>query len=361
MLGALGRDAIPLPSAGAARGKNHARRLPGTIDTQQAARVSAQRIDEQTLVVASSDLSHYHPYDQAHLEDTACVKCICQLDIPGMQQQEACGKTPILVLMHLAKLKHWKAKLLDLCNSGDRTGDKQRVVGYAAIAFYEEEPWANRPGPRRKANFHPFSSSFCSAWPAPALRGRFTGESPPEAGTAITPPLGNAGPASLRSAKEDNSGLHRQHLPAGALAPGGGASGRRRRRCTIPRFAPVQAEELPKIDIEVSVLTVPQPLEFTSPQDLLESFARASTEWCSASTGTRPPSCRRFGTNCPARWNFSIILHKSRPVPDAWQSPGTEVLIYQAVAFRKKTSRASDGWRLDGGWRRVDGDGRWVA
>ena len=57
-----------------------------------------------------------------------------------MATQEACGKLPILALLHLARQKGWKAQMLDYRNSGDVTGEKDRVVGYTAVAFYEPAP-----------------------------------------------------------------------------------------------------------------------------------------------------------------------------------------------------------------------------
>ena len=113
----------------------------GEVDPEQAAKVLAGVIDDKTIVVASSDLSHYHPYDEAKELDTSCVKTVCDLNIDEMKTQEACGKVPILTLMYLAREKGWKAQVLDYRNSGDTSGDKSHgVVGYAAIAFYEPEP-----------------------------------------------------------------------------------------------------------------------------------------------------------------------------------------------------------------------------
>ena len=97
-------------------------------------------MDDKTIVVASSDLSHYHTYQAAKGLDNRCVKAICDVDIDAMTTQEACGKTPILALLHLARQKGWKAQLLDYRNSGDVTGDKDRVVGYTAVAFYAPAP-----------------------------------------------------------------------------------------------------------------------------------------------------------------------------------------------------------------------------
>ena len=112
----------------------------GNVDPEQAARVLAGVIDGKTIVVASSDLSHYYPYDKAEELDHRCVKAVCDMNIDEMKTQEACGKLPILTLMYLAREKGWKPQLLDYRNSGDTAGDKSAVVGYSAIAFYEPAP-----------------------------------------------------------------------------------------------------------------------------------------------------------------------------------------------------------------------------
>ena len=101
--------------------------------------------------MASSDLSHFHPDKTAPILDTTCIEAVCQLNCAWMEEQEACGKQPILTLMHIARAKGWKAKLLQYRNSSDTAGDRSRVVGYAAIAFVESEPAATescRPGRR---------------------------------------------------------------------------------------------------------------------------------------------------------------------------------------------------------------------
>ena len=89
-----------------------------------------------TLIVISSDLSHYLPYRAAQNIDSATVERILALDGP-LSHEEACGGTPINGLLLAARRHHLQAQLLGLCNSGDTAGDRQRVVGYAAIAFTE--------------------------------------------------------------------------------------------------------------------------------------------------------------------------------------------------------------------------------
>ncbi|HQT25431.1 MAG TPA: AmmeMemoRadiSam system protein B, partial [Burkholderiales bacterium] len=87
-----------------------------------------------TLVVVSSDLSHFHPYVVAQALDGTTAKCILELD-PVLSQEQACGATPINGLLISASRKGLEPKLIDIRNSGDTAGDKRRVVGYASFSF----------------------------------------------------------------------------------------------------------------------------------------------------------------------------------------------------------------------------------
>ena len=90
----------------------------------------------ETLIVISSDLSHYHPYRQAQWRDKATVAQIRQLDAT-LDGEQACGAAAINGLLLAAPRHQLAPHVLDLRNSGDTAGDRDRVVGYAAIAFAE--------------------------------------------------------------------------------------------------------------------------------------------------------------------------------------------------------------------------------
>jgi len=90
----------------------------------------------ETLIVISSDLSHFLTYGEAQSVDRATVDTILRLS-PDLNHHQACGATPVAGLALAAHRHGLTPRLLDLRNSGDTAGDKQRVVGYASIAFYE--------------------------------------------------------------------------------------------------------------------------------------------------------------------------------------------------------------------------------
>ena len=90
----------------------------------------------ETLIVVSSDLSHYLPYDAAMTTDSNTAKTILSLE-KTVTHQQACGGTPINGLVAAARHHGMTPHLIDLRNSGDTAGDKSRVVGYGAFAFTE--------------------------------------------------------------------------------------------------------------------------------------------------------------------------------------------------------------------------------
>lgn len=91
---------------------------------------------EETLIVVSSDLSHYLNYDQAQRTDRETCETIRDLRA-SIDHDQACGGTPINGLMLVARRRHLTPHLLDRRTSGDTAGDRTRVVGYAAFAFTE--------------------------------------------------------------------------------------------------------------------------------------------------------------------------------------------------------------------------------
>lgn len=93
----------------------------------------------ETLIVISSDLSHYLPYDQALALDRRTCGSISDLD-PLASHEQACGATAVNGLLLAARRHRLKPHLVDLRNSGDTAGDRDHVVGYAAFAFTPEAP-----------------------------------------------------------------------------------------------------------------------------------------------------------------------------------------------------------------------------
>lgn len=92
--------------------------------------------NDRTLVVASTDLSHYFTQDQANFLDKNTIKFILSQNSKDIEHEaDACGLEAVLVLNEIAKIKIWKPKLIDYKTSGDITGDLSAVVGYAGFIY----------------------------------------------------------------------------------------------------------------------------------------------------------------------------------------------------------------------------------
>jgi len=310
------------------------------VDPEAAARELEKIIDEKTLVVASSDLSHYLPYALAKRMDATCVEAICDMKTAAMRRQDACGKLPILTLMYLARSKGWRPKLLDCRNSGDITGDSSRgVVGYAAIAFYDD----GRLSPEEDVSvgsqgdpFTPDERKWLLALARRTVEAAVRGEALPTIDGTRLPEKFTESKGCFVTLNKDGElrGCVGSIFPQEPLYQ---AIIRRAQDASLhdTRFKPVTREELEQIEIEVSVLTVPELLEFSTPEELLAKL-RPHRD------GVVLRLAYRESTYLPQVWEqlpdkeafLSTLSEKAGLSPDAWKHPMTTILVYQAEAFR---------------------------
>jgi AmmeMemoRadiSam system protein A len=322
----------------------------GDVDPKTAARELAGLIDSKTLVVASSDLSHFEPYETARKLDTSCTEAIVGLDVDRMEREDACGKFPILALMHVAREKGWKTKLLDYRNSGDTAGDKSRVVGYAAIAFYDEKA-AEDAEAAPKAAYSPEERKFLLDLARKSLVEAAHRRKPPEVDPAqVGEKLKERRACFVTLTIQGNlRGCIGHILPQEALYRAV-IDNAQSAALRDPRFKPVGPDELDRIDIEVSVLTVPAPLAYRSPEDLLAKL-RPGVDGVVLEVG------RAGATYLPQVWEqipdkeafMSSLAKKAGLPPNAWKDPRATVLVYQVEAFEESGKRKAESGGKAGG------------
>jgi AmmeMemoRadiSam system protein B len=110
--------------------------LVGAADPRDVSEIFERLWDEpETLIVVSSDLSHFLEYDAAKRRDAETAAAIERLDWTALGPGDACGALPIAGLLKLVKERGLTARRLALCNSGDTAGSRDSVVGYGAWAF----------------------------------------------------------------------------------------------------------------------------------------------------------------------------------------------------------------------------------
>jgi len=105
----------------------------------------------ESLIVVSSDLSHYLDYETARARDARTCEAIEHFDADRIGHDDACGATPVGGLLVSARRRGLDIERLDARNSGDTAGSRERVVGYGAWAFFDREP--PDPGARQFDSF----------------------------------------------------------------------------------------------------------------------------------------------------------------------------------------------------------------
>ena len=298
-------------------------------------------IDQDTLLVISSDLSHFLSYSEALVRDRETIDEIINLrpDKLVKEDNRACGKIPLQILTEIALRHHWQPLLLHYSNSGDTAGDRSRVVGYAAVTFWEEGPMENTGS---------VDGQFSEA------QGRVLVKLARKTiGDKLGLTTSESASQDLHSAlKKDCFKVQRATFVTlkikgqlrgciGSLTATETVAESVRRNALSaafhdPRFSPLSQDELGRTAIEVSILTEPQPLRFQDGQELIKklrphvdgviirkSFARATFLPQVWEQLPEPEDC------------LSHLCMKAGLPSRAWEDSGLEVLTYQVQYFEE--------------------------
>ncbi len=221
---------------------------------------------DETLVIASSDLSHYLPYEIARSTDASTIETVLHLG-PDLNPDQACGAGPINGLLRIVRAKPILVPaLLDLRNSGDTSGDRARVVGYASVAFSDPRFGRQLLALARHAIEAEFGTAQ-SAEPDDQWLAR-------KIGCFVTLRRGAELRGCVGSIEPDAPLAEELRSSARAAA------------FKDPRFAPLSRAEFEGLTIEVSLLTPTRPIEATS-DDELASTLRPGIDGVSLRSGER--------------------------------------------------------------------------
>lgn len=301
--------------------------LVSNVNPKKLADSLMKYIDEKSLIIVSSDLSHYYTYEKAVELDKKCIDAIINLNFSEIDKCEACGKIPIMTLVHIAKEKNWNVMLLNYNNSGDTYGDKSRVVGYVSIIFYKNESDSiNENDKKFLLNLaRKTLESYLSKGTKPDIDEIEISENlKKKQGCFVTLEKNNQ----LR-------GCIGHILPQVPLYD-----------CVIenainaalhdPRFTEVKYDELKDIKIEISVLSLPKILQYSSDEDLLKKLTPYED-------GVILKFGSRQSTYLPQVWEqipdkkifLSSLCQKAGMPEDCWKK-GAEVYTYRAEVFSEE-------------------------
>lgn len=231
--------------------------IVGKVNTTAFTEFLEKNLDEETVIVVSVDLSHFHSYEEAKELDNYSISSILDMNSGNIKNSEIDSPYAVMSVIELAKKKGWSAKLLDYKNSGDITGDKSSVVGYSAIVFYEEYSESERKFMLNLAK---------SAVEEYVKTGkRITAKNVPEK-------LKEERACFVTLNENDNlRGCIGTLTPVGRLYES--IIDNAISACSRdPRFTPVEEKELTKISYEVSILTEPKKISYKNESELFQKI-----------------------------------------------------------------------------------------
>jgi AmmeMemoRadiSam system protein B/AmmeMemoRadiSam system protein A len=287
----------------------------------------------ETLVLASSDLSHYHTYDEAVKIDHKTLNALQAWDYYSMSQNfqtrvwEACGGAPIVAAMIYAeRMGANQARVLKYANSGDVTGDRSRVVGYSADVFVKAQ--------RGNAEDAPFSLNEKEKNELLALARKSV-----EYVVKVSEPY--QPDASADDVLNQERGAFTTLKEAGRLRGCiGYTSAIKPLYMTVrdtatlaalrdPRFQPVSAAELPKLEYEISVLS---PLRRVMDIDEIKIGRHGLLMKNGASEGLLLPQ-----VPVEQGWDLQTFLEqtcrKAQMDSGCWKDENTDIFMFTAVVF----------------------------
>ena len=214
----------------------------------------------ETAIVISSDLSHYLDYESARSLDAKTSEAIVALRHDAVGYEQACGRNAVNGLLHLAKRRDLEAHVLDVRNSGDTAGPRDRVVGYGAYAFFEPahdalglEARRHLLGIAARSIRHGITHGKACAVDLdrlpPVLGERRAAFVTLESNRRLRGCIGSL--EAVRPLAEDVA--HNAHAAA----------------FTDPRFPPVREDDLEALGIRISVLSSPAPMHVESEAHLV--------------------------------------------------------------------------------------------
>jgi len=298
-------------------------------------------VDNQTLIVVSSDLSHFLPYKDAVHKDHETIDMILNKKSAQLAKSNlrACGIAPILILLNLANQYDWQPVLIHYSNSGDTTGDKSKVVGYAAIAFY-----GNNPASHIQDNVNSISEDqgktllkLARHTIMKALDININASEATSLGSALKQDIFQTEKGTFVTLTINGN----LRGCIGNISPHGTLLESVKRNATYaafhdPRFEPLTAKEFKKVHIEVSILTEPKPLQYKNSADLISKL-RPNID------GVIIQKDRASATFLPQVWRqlpdphlfLSHLCRKAGLHPDTWEKSPLDVFTYQVQYFEE--------------------------
>lgn len=278
----------------------------------------------ETLIVISTDLSHYLDHPTCQELDARTATAIETLDSASLGRDQACGRMPLGGLLLTAKRRGLGIVTLDVRNSGDTAGPKDKVVGYGAWAVFE-----------------PAADDITAIGPLLVELARAAIQSGLDRGAAVDAHAGDDLPALLTKAGATFVTLKKQGQLRGCIGSPQAWRPLAEDICDNafkaafrdPRFPPLTPSEWEKVELSVSVLTPPVAMRFSDQAELLAQLRPRIDGLIIEDQGKRALFLPSVWEQLPDKAQFLAHLkHKAGMAPDHW-SPSFTASRFQALEF----------------------------
>lgn len=275
----------------------------------------------ETLIVISTDLSHYHKYETAQSIDRDTVERISRLE-PSLNHQQACGATPLNGLLGLAREKGLSIRCLAVCNSGDTAGGRGRVVGYSAFALDEGDKVSREEAGRTLVG-------MARAAVGAKLIGR---EAPKSVGAAwLSQPGATFVTLTQAGRLRGCIGSLAPQRPLGVDVIANAESAAFR----DPRFPPITNEEWGDTQTEVSLLSTPRPIRFADEGDLLSKITPGEDGLILEAGSHRGTFLPQVWASLPDTQQFLSQLRIKAGLPPDFRLGRCRVLRYRVIKWKQ--------------------------
>ncbi|HMB30773.1 MAG TPA: AmmeMemoRadiSam system protein B [Desulfohalobiaceae bacterium] len=295
-----------------------------------------------TLLVVSTDLSHYLEYSQAQKRDKQTIQMILDLEVDRLKgsSNRACGLVPLCIVLQLAKNNCWQPLLLNYSTSGDTSGPKDRVVGYATIAFFGESKMESINEQEKDLTVEQGQSLVALARHTIGhyLEVQGCKQKRQTLEDSLTDNIFKSKRGVFVTLKKDGQlrGCIGSLVASESIIEGVKENAVKA-AFQDPRFPPLSPKEFDNIQIEISVLSEPAPLDYSKSQDLINKL-RVNVDGVILKKGMSQ------ATFLPQVWEqlprpeefLSHLCLKAGLSSDTWKKGNLEVLTYQVQNFEEE-------------------------
>ena len=269
----------------------------------------------ETLLVISTDLSHYHAYSEARRVDAATLARIAAR-ATDIDHDEACGATPLNGLLACAKKRDIPVRLLAACNSGDTAGGKDSVVGYSSFALYE------RSDAQAGSALIDIARAAIEEKLLGRAEGRFDAPWLERQGATFVTLLKNGELRGCIGSLEATRPLARD-VAENALAAA----------FRDPRFPELGAEEWHQCQVEVSLLSAPRPIRFADEADLVRQIRAGEDGLILEAEGRRATFLPQVWQGVPDKRAFLGQLLRKAGLPAGTRLESCRIFRYRVTKF----------------------------